>query len=968
MIIEKKNSIKFNNTNSPRNIKQDIYENKTNKQILVKKPKLNINENMPIKVHVMGRNSKNEKKNNSNLNLISSFNIKNKYNYQKNEYVKLGMSSSFHKRNFKVMIGIPNGNSQNKNEDEPKMEVNKLKELLNNTKDLKINNNILIKNNIIPINNINNIKRYETEDKENQDYEKNLNDLSFMNKSVNANNKKRNILNLRYHKNINKEKIYNLVFDKNKNKDNKINNNNENNNNNDINDNNNIHNFSKTEQKQKDISKHKIRNILSKNFAFHRSKPNCNTLDLLSINNSHTRTNKFPEGLSYIKTVNDYEKNKQLNNNKETNENTEDTNKITISNNIRTNTINTFSPVNNNNIQIKFDNINKKNSNFISSFQLNDKGNIKSRYFNSPQKWNNNIQLLTGNSGDNLKLDINKSVEIKNKINKFKPIKDLSNIGDKKDKKNINSKINEIEIKFDDLIFYEEKLNDIYIATNTYDNMEDGAMNNECLEFFYFYFNSSLNNKLFHFFSEENYIIIQSSINLQLFIIMFIYHLFFNSQILNESICLLIDIFNKFKINFYLLIKQVSIYYNNIKFFDLKNNNIYFNILQNLLNNTKIYNIKNLIEDEIILKINDNCTNISNNIHKLLNTYYEYTKNNNQISYYNEFMNIFNQISIITENDIKNYFYNIIYKENDKTNNNNGKKVYNIFLNYKHFNNNKNYRNSSPFRKNISETNSKYKNIISFSKDSNINNNNIIENEKNQKIINDNKYISVYRMQNNKNNTSNINNINNYNEQNSNIIPPFIKTKRPSDKKYTLVLDLDETLVYVKQLNTQNNNNYSSNSCNNINQKIINLRPGLFAFLNNVKPFYEIISFSSASKLYADHILNKIETNQKYFDHNLYRQHTTLYGKEYVKDISKIGRNIKEIIIVDNLEKNFKLNPDNGVKIASYFGEIDNGNNDNKLFELQKLLILFYKLKYEDLRMAIKDYSQYIREKISTPD
>ena len=275
-----------------------------------------------------------------------------------------------------------------------------------------------------------------------------------------------------------------------------------------------------------------------------------------------------------------------------------------------------------------------------------------------------------------------------------------------------------------------------------------------------------------------------------------------------------------------------------------------------------------MIEDEIILKINDNCTNISNNIHKLLNTYYEYTKNNNQIKYYNEFKNIFNQISIITENDIRNYFYNSIYKENGKTNNNNGKKVYNILLNYRLFNNNKKYRNISPFRKNISETNYKYKNIFSFSKDSNINNrnnNNIIKNEKNQKMINDNKYISIYRIQNNKNNISNFDNINNYNEQNSNIIPPFIKTKRPSDKRYKLVLDLDETLVYVKQFNTQNNNNYS-NSCNNINQKIINLRPGLFAFLNNVKPFYEIISFSSASKLYADHILNKIETNQKYCD------------------------------------------------------------------------------------------------------
>ena len=124
MIIGKKNIIKFKNTNSPLNIKQDMYENKTNKQILVKKDKLNINENMTIKAHVMGKNSKNEKKNNNNL---SEFNIifqyKKKYNYQKNEFVKLGMSSSFHKRNFKVMIGIPNGNSQNKNEEDQKWKL-----------------------------------------------------------------------------------------------------------------------------------------------------------------------------------------------------------------------------------------------------------------------------------------------------------------------------------------------------------------------------------------------------------------------------------------------------------------------------------------------------------------------------------------------------------------------------------------------------------------------------------------------------------------------------------------------------------------------------------------------------------------------------------------------------------------------------------------------------------------------------
>ena len=91
-------------------------------------------------------------------------------------------------------------------------------------------------------------------------------------------------------------------------------------------------------------------------------------------------------------------------------------------------------------------------------------------------------------------------------------------------------------------------------------------MGNECSDFFQFYLNS-LKNKLLNFFSEDNYIIIQSSINLKLFIIM-IYKFSFYNKIMVDSITLLIDIFSQLKINFYLLIKQILIYYNKIIFFE----------------------------------------------------------------------------------------------------------------------------------------------------------------------------------------------------------------------------------------------------------------------------------------------------------------------------------------------------------------------------------------------------------------
>ena len=176
---------------------------------------------------------------------------------------------------------------------------------------------------------------------------------------------------------------------------------------------------------------------------------------------------------------------------------------------------------------------------------------------------------------------------------------------------------------------------------------------------------------------------------------------------------------------------------------------------------------------------------------------------------------------------------------------------------------------------------------------------------------------------------------------------PFIR--EPSNKKYTIVLDLDETLINIefKELET--------NKC------ILHFRPGLFSFLTDIKPFCELITFTSASKEYAQPIINEIELKNKYFDYNFFREHSVIYGNDFVKDISRIGRDMKKIIIVDNMKENFRLNLENGIKIAPFNGDI----NDNILYELKNLIISFYQQGYEDLTLALHDYSNEIKTKIS---
>lgn len=995
MIIKIKSDTCNNSIKSSKNNQDIVYESKNRKKIIFKKVKLNLEGNLPIKVHLANRNPKNEKQNdlntsNNNISLMSSFYLKtsfqNSTENKSNKSNKSNTSSSFHKKNIK-MINVLNNNDNefsnkqpfekdNYNEDkgknsiEKKGGISKLKELLSATKEINNNYNSIFKTENIPIRNI---KKFETKNNDNKNV---IND----NNNGNIKNNIRNILTIGYNKNIDKEKIYDLICEKRNSKNlskrkdiyNKTETKENINNINDIN-NENIY-------KNWQNSNYKIKNILAKNFIISDDNKSNNI-----------RKNKSPNKLTYNNHSIINKKIKEIGNENDItslqSNNSKDTLKITNSSNTKTTTSNITEKVKNlKNLNSELNNyfyLNnksyKQNMKLKSSFQYNDEiTNVKNIIFNSPQKWDDNSDNGLENNNNynpnaninfnrnkkridiNNKIDSNKSVELKYKLNKFKYLNDYENKNQKIDKKD------KISIKFDELIIFVEIINDISISLSSNNTLKEEYLNNKSSEFFEFYLNSSLYNKFSGFFSEENFIIIQSSINLFLFIIMFIYYLFNNLEISNQYISILNNIFNKLKVNLYLIVRQIELYYNNSSFFELNENKTHFNKIINKFKNSNIYNIKDLNEEDIILEINDNCTNISNNIHKLLNKYFDYLKNNNnnEKNYYNEFLNIFNQISLMTEGDIANFFYNHINKKNDNKNNEDKSrsKMSNIFLNYKNFNSS--MKNRRTIKQNKTDINySNYKNINSFTKDINSNTDlNEFDFDSEERNIK-NKYISIYRIneQNKNNNKFNVSkSIDDNYFQNSNLIPPFIRNEKPKNKKYTLILDLDETLVHVERINQQinNNSNYNSND-----QKVINLRPGLFSFLNSVKPYYEIISFSTASKNYADNIVKKIETNQKYFDYNLYRDHTTLYGKEYIKDISKIGRNIKEIIIVDNLEKNFKLNQDNGIKIAPYFGEIS--ADDTKLFELQKLLILFYKLKYDDLRMAIKDYKQYIKNKIS---
>ena len=132
-----------------------------------------------------------------------------------------------------------------------------------------------------------------------------------------------------------------------------------------------------------------------------------------------------------------------------------------------------------------------------------------------------------------------------------------------------------------------------------------------------------------------------------------------------------------------------------------------------------------------------------------------------------------------------------------------------------------------------------------------------------------------------------------------------------------------------------------------------------------IKPYYELISFSSEPDIVTKSIIKEIESKEKIFDYNFGREHCVLCDNILVKDISLIGRDLANIIIVDDNENSFRLNEENGIKISKFEGYQGNDKNDNALFELKKILILIYKENYNDIRLALKDFEFEIKNKMN---
>ena len=177
-----------------------------------------------------------------------------------------------------------------------------------------------------------------------------------------------------------------------------------------------------------------------------------------------------------------------------------------------------------------------------------------------------------------------------------------------------------------------------------------------------------------------------------------------------------------------------------------------------------------------------------------------------------------------------------------------------------------------------------------------------------------------------------------------------------NSKKNTLVLDLDETLVYVTDIKNNflglpqikfdyyvfdESEKFIKENLNKFGfHKIIKassfltVRPYLNKFLNIVKNYYkEIFVFTSSHYSYAEEII-KIIDKQKIISKIYSRKDCSFYNGIFYKDLNKIKNDLSHTIIIDNSPESYLLQTFNGIPIPPFVGD----PKDNELLKLLPIL------------------------------
>lgn len=156
---------------------------------------------------------------------------------------------------------------------------------------------------------------------------------------------------------------------------------------------------------------------------------------------------------------------------------------------------------------------------------------------------------------------------------------------------------------------------------------------------------------------------------------------------------------------------------------------------------------------------------------------------------------------------------------------------------------------------------------------------------------------------------------------------------------HTLVLDLENTLV--------------SSTWDRKHGWRHAKRPGVDQFLRTLAAYYEIVLYSPSIEGVGDPVVASLDKDGCIM-HRLFRDSTHYVNGIYVKDLDRLNRNVKKIIVIDDDPSEVQFHPHNVLKVKPYTDA--NDRTDTTLLRIIPFLIEIVREGYDDIPTLLKQY------------
>ncbi|KAK5895121.1 carboxy-terminal domain RNA polymerase II polypeptide A small phosphatase 2 isoform X2 [Pseudochaenichthys georgianus] len=164
--------------------------------------------------------------------------------------------------------------------------------------------------------------------------------------------------------------------------------------------------------------------------------------------------------------------------------------------------------------------------------------------------------------------------------------------------------------------------------------------------------------------------------------------------------------------------------------------------------------------------------------------------------------------------------------------------------------------------------------------------------------------------------------------------------------KLCVVIDLDETLVHSSFKPISNADFIVPVEIEGTTHQVyVMKRPYVDEFLQRMGELFECVLFTASLAKYADPVTDLLD-HCGVFRTRLFRESCVFHQGCYVKDLSRLGRDLNKTLILDNSPASYIFHPNNAVPVVSWFDDMDDA-------ELLNLLPVF-----EELSQAEDVYTQ----------